>query len=546
MAVGFAHSAAVRSSAYVIPSVRKLISSDRANLPISPGYEPDLVDVLRANGGFSSVIEVSDQACLAYYGDQIGTPEVVVGLWGTSLASAIAPFKADIGDSWWQSFTPNPSLPYGIGYSLRPVDLHYDANGDVTIDFDGVVSLYGEAIKPPPPRGVGGLGLPTPGPVELAAGQAPTDAGGQSLTFAYAAPEMLIASSSGDPSARDLTAVDQIRSRLPHANLTPWVSDLVLWRPIGTITATLHARFSWRPYPSRQSVDVLLELVDATLDVRPGAGDATVFYNGLLATRKSDAEALVAPAAELLLTPTLSLVGRNAGNASVPELPDYDVRVFPVSDASGRQAICAAFDAVPGCVGTIEDVRHFIGDSDYGVIHNEYVVERAIHHQWNIGGFDRSIATIRRTTLQIQRGGNIDNEDADVYGELELNSLDTVALEPHPDLRRDFLLMSGMAEGIADRVVLLSDGTTITPGMADFGPPASVLWGVNVDPRINAAWSSDPAIRQFQQRASLDGVRHLTRPFARVPDAGGATAQYVRVEGISKRFFALGELSSFF
>ena len=504
-------------AANVLPQVRKEIRrppGDRNPLDLS---SPVFVDVRRAVGGFSSVVEVADGYCLRFYAAQVGPIQVVARRWGAALATALQPLLATLSDPWWQSFAPGATEPYGVGYALRPARLRIDGDR-VTIAFDGVLSVYGPPLPSLPPH---------------RPGSRPYDIG------PVVAPTVMSVESSRTESIR-----------VPHdglvfADFALWEAELVPLVRIGAVHASLEGRLASQSHPQQRSVDVLLDLRAAKVTVTPEGGDAKVLYDAFLADREYDLETIVAPGSQLRLTPTISVVGRNAGNTSVPELPDFDVRVFAVGDPDNDQAVCAAFDLVPGCAGTIEDVGYFIGHSDYGVIHNEFTVERVLHHQWNVGGFDRSVGITRRVSIKVKRDGNEHNEDADVYGHLQLDSLETVALEPHADRRTDLLVMGGHAEGIADRVVLVRDGTTLTPSNADLGPPDPVPWAVNLDASVTPVWSSDPELRQFQERATQDGVRHLSRPFARVPEFGGAFTSYVRLEAIAKRFFAVGSLEVF-
>jgi hypothetical protein len=533
----------VTATANVLPRTRKLLSRDIASgLKRFDPNAPDRVDVLRAPGGFSSVVQIANRYCLRFYGAQLDSLEVIARRWGSVLETELQPLRTKLADSWWQSFTPSPEEPYGVGYVLEPLDLHISDGHQVTITFGGTLNLYVHEVRitPPdlgpwdigyaaPPTPFHELAIIQPVPVpDVNPGMNMTAMARESRSSAYGLSAGRTAKHLGD------MIVD------PALRL----AELRVEREIGRVKATLHGHLRWRAHPPQKSVDVLLDLGRATVEIEPETGDANTLYQAFLVDREYQLEPLVAPVSEMQLAPTISLVGRNAANVSVPELPDFDVRVFPVEEADATQAICAAFDVVAGCVGTVEDVRHFIGNSDYGVIDNEYVVERVLHHKWNRGGFDRSVGTHRRVSLRVKRNGEHD-EDADVDGRLLLDTLDTVAIEPHPDQRRDFLLLGGSARGIADRVVLVRDGTTVTPANADLGPPQPVHWAVDLDANLHPVWSSDPELRQFQERAHIDGVRHLSRPFARCPEIGGGSVEYVRTEAIAKRFFVLGSLQIF-
>lgn len=542
------------SVANLVPSVRKHVSQDIAEGFVHVDFfAPGAVDVRRSTGGFSSAVQVAATHCLQLYASQLDTVGVVARRWGSRLQAELEPIRGSLTDSWWQSFAPAPNEPYGIGYVLEPRELRFPSIDQIAITFEGSLALYCREVPFTPPdfvRPNEWLPYPIDLPHRLQTGPRTPDA--DHLGPFTGAPLMADARMSGIREAqlpREYPhPVSLAQDELARATVgDPALQDVPLRveRQFDGVRATLLAGLRWVAHAPQKSVDIYLDLREAKLTLEPEAGDTTTLYESFVVGRIHELEALVAPVGELALAPTISLVGRNAANANVPELPDFDVRVFPVADRSSRQAICAAFDVVPGCVGIIEDVSHFIGGSDYGAIHNEYVVERVLHHKWNRGGFDRSVGISRRVTLRVKRNGQDRDEDALVYGRLELDTLDTVALEADPDLRRDFLLLGGSAQGIADRVVMVSDGTTLTPENADLGPPEPVGWGVNLDPSLHPTWSADPELRQFQRRAHSDGVRHLTRPFARHPQIGGGSVDYVRTEAIKKRFFVLGSLGLF-
>jgi hypothetical protein len=279
--------------------------------------------------------------------------------------------------------------------------------------------------------------------------------------------------------------------------------------------------------------------------VTPESGDARLFYDAFLATKEHNLAAQIAPVAQILLTPTISLAGRNPANSRIDEFTEFDTRVFHVIEHA-RHALCVAFDVVPSCQGIIENVRHFIGGYDYGVVHDEYVVERVVRHKWNEGGFDRSVGLANNVSLKVKRDGRDSTEDAMVFGRLLLNTLDAVELVPHPDLRTDVLSLGGQAQAVPDRVVLV-DGTVLTPDNADLGPVQNTNWAVDISAAISVPSDPDPELRDFQMQAHRDGIRHLARPFSRFPTAFGfPEVQYTRTEAVQKRVFFLGLLPRVF
>src|SRR5262249_32201300 len=150
----------------------------------------------------------------------------------------------------------------------------------------------------------------------------------------------------------------------------------------------------------QKSVDIVADLSAAAITVSPDPGDTTQIYDAILKSQEYLLRALLTPKNEMALTPTISLVGRNPANVPVPEIPDFEVRVFHVA-SQGWQALAAAFDVLPGCRGIIEDVAHFIGGSGYGVIHDEYVLQRVLLHKWAQGGFDRELALSNHVSVKV-------------------------------------------------------------------------------------------------------------------------------------------------
>ncbi|MCB2376963.1 hypothetical protein LGH70_05185 [Hymenobacter sp. BT635] len=541
--------AAVYSST-VRPTARKLVADSWASsLALADRYNPREVHVNRVTGGFNSAVQVAASYCLRSYAERIDADSVsiIARRRGAVLTTALEQLRDELTDPFWATFVPEPTKAYGIGYSPRPVSMSFAEPGSVTILFRADLALLVESRKLNPPGGPvpqfpGGFNPLGPVSATLSA----------NLPAGNPAPVALpVAEAAGDP-----TPVATHPQFLPGAFAGSLVNTVLnpvelevplqVQRVLGTVEVTLKARLRWTAHKPQKSVDILLDLRQAEVTVNPGAGDARALYEELLAPLEPLLASHLAPHADIPLTPTISLIGRNTGFIGVPELPQFEVRVFPVQRGS-RQALCAAFDVVPGCQGIIEDVEHFIGASDYGVIHDEYVVERVIRHKWNQGGFDRSVGVARKVSLRVKRDGRDRDEDAWVYGRLLLDSLDEVALQPHADLRGDLLLLSGQARGVADRVVLTTDGTVLTPENADLGPPEAATWAVNLAASLTLPWEPDAELRDFRQRAHTDGLRHLARPFARFPFTYlMPDVEYVRTEAVLKRMFFLGQLPGVF
>jgi hypothetical protein len=248
---------------------------------------------------------------------------------------------------------------------------------------------------------------------------------------------------------------------------------------------------------------------------------------------------------DLPLTPTVSLVGANQGGAPVPEITDFEVRVFAVFDASGFDpALAVAFDAAPGCHGVTEDVSHFIGPNNgYGVVTDEFLVDRVCHHKWNMGGFDRSIGLQATVQVVVTRNGGQSLEDAVVSGYQELLTLDYAAITTDANARSDCITFGGQARIVPVSVRLLTDGQTLSASQVGLGAPLASRWGVNAVLVVGGGLDADPEIRDFQLKAQRDGVHPIAGPFAFYDSRAPVTVTYARVEGISRHLFFLGRMS---
>jgi hypothetical protein len=451
-------------------------------------------------------------------------------------------------DELWATFTTEPSRVYGVGYHLRPMTMSFEGRDGVRIKYSGQIALLSERPDVRLPEELRPPGIPFPGPVPQIGGEIIPPIGDLRQNL------LLRRTSSFNAGVHERWAGPASSpGMLLNAERIPGLFDtegdeaiLDVQEEFGVIEVTLKARYKSVEHVPQKCVDIFLDLNGANLEILVADGDAKLLYDTFLASLEYRLATQFMPHAAIQLTPTISLVGHNAANVAVSELNDFEVRLFHVGIGS-RQAICAAFDVQPGCKGIVEDVEYFIGWYDYGVIHDEYVVERVMRHKWSQGGFDRSLAIDREVSIRVKRDGKERDEDAIVYGRLLMDSLDVVALEPHADLRGDLLYFSGQARGVADRVVLLTDGTVLTPENADLGPQEAASWAVNVVPSLTVPWEPDPELREFQSRAHTDGIRHLSRPFARFPELSNSPAVgYARTEAILKRVFFLGQLPGVF
>ena len=545
-------SVAILLGSNVIPRARKIAAESWADkLESIDLYDPRDVQVNRVTGGFNSAVQISASYSLRSYAEQIGEVSVIARKRGSRLEPDLAGLQAQITDPWWTTLTLDPKRTYGFGFDLTPTRLVFSDGHLATITLRGTISFMTEAIIIDPVHETGPRfpGKPLPGPLspETLFSQLGSRSSRVSAPMPSPAPlQQTMSSGSGlDGGPFDRGTIGVFPGDVVLETPPEFEMPMRVIHPIGNVEVTLAARYDSTEHVPQRSVDIWMNMDEAEIVVTPEGGDAKLFYDTFLAAKAHDLAGQIAPVAQTPLTPTISLAGRNPANSRIGEFTEFDTRVFHVTEQK-RQALCVAFDTVPGCKGIVEDVRHFIGGQDYGVIHDEYVVERIVRHKWNEGGFDRSIGLANTVSLKVRRDGHDSTEDATVFGRLLLNTLDVVALVPHADLRTDVLSLGGQAQAIADNVVLV-DGTVLTPDNADLGPVQDANWAVDIAATIAVPWNPDPELRDFQAQAHRDGVRHLARPFSRFPTGFGfPEVQYARTEAVQKRVFFLGQLPTVF
>ncbi len=326
-----------------------------------------------------------------------------------------------------------------------------------------------------------------------------------------------------------------------------------LWStPIGGFSAEFRAPLIHQDDPARCRTRVFADLRHATwADSPPVAapggttGDLRRVYDACFANWRDQATALLHAPLDLPLTPTLSLVGQNPYGVAVPEVTDFEVEAFAVNGPSGLQALAVGIDVMPGCHGIVEDVKHFIGPNAYGLISDEIVVSKVFRHKWNLGGFDRALGIISRVQGQVVRDGEQQTEDVEVYGVLDLLSMDTVSIETDSNTRMDDIFLVGQARLTATSVKLLFDDQTATAEEAGLNTPWDLGWGVKCQLTVQGPLDPNAEVREFQIKATRDGGRHITCPFAFFLDNDSRVSPtYTRVYGIAKCILALGRIET--
>jgi hypothetical protein len=524
MAIGTSATSTSYLADNVIPAVNKVGAISVADgLVITDDTNPNRVAVHQASGGFNSVVEIAGKYCQRLFGAQVNPRNILVRFSHEDLQAFIdeqdTPFDTEFLNEL--QVTTNPSLKYAVGLTLTLAGLEFKAPSKVCVQYRGEVDLLHE---------VRDVDVPTDLLDRLrvvAAEELTGDISESGTSEPPPDPDPLSGAFSIDlVNEKVLGMFDDV---VPEPE-----KQLSLVHRIGTIDLTLCCDYVSEPDSFLRRVDVWAELKTAEFDLEVPEGDVKRFYDRFLADTAESLENSIIELAQVHLTPTISLAGRNPSNVGVTEISEFDVSVFHVG-AKPRQAMAAAFDLKPGCNGIVEEVEHFLGDRDYGVISDEYLVERVFKHKWRLGGFDRQLRIDR--TIKVERDGNV--EDATLEGVLRLDSLDYVSIDTDADTRSDYIHVGGSATGIPQRI-RLGDGTIVGPDQVDFGAPQGAPWGVFTALSVKLDLSSDPEIAQFQLRAHLDAYRHVARPFARFPRT--LKIWYTRTEGVTKHIFVLGDL----
>lgn len=318
---------------------------------------------------------------------------------------------------------------------------------------------------------------------------------------------------------------------------------------LGTLDIAISASWHATPNPTLKQLDAFVDLTGAKITITAPPSDAgRMFAAGLFGPSGSQISGFLLHKSEVHVIPTFSLVGKDTFNAGVPEFPHFQASTSVV-EWLGAQALALAFQLNSGCSPAIEDVQHFIGFYDYGVVSDELVVSGLFHHKWSLGGFLRKLPASGK--IQI----TVDNkpEDATVYGALQLTSLDVVQINSDANSGgADYIGIGGNATTSIQSIVL-AGGTVLTAGQSgvDFPPPQNVFWGQKGKPETNAQLPAGGLSKAFVQQAYRDAYRHLVRPFARFPDAAAEGADpvyvnYCRLEAIVHRVYALGTVGEVF
>jgi hypothetical protein len=533
----------------VIPSARVRLEPIGGNYVGRWGvstYSPGSVDPLQVSGGFNSVVELAAvvcrrQAIRAMHPVPLDRSISVVAL-GTLLSAAPAGGRLSQVPAATALLTGQDYRGFRLDLAL--VGLTFADASTVTLTFSAALSFVFQAVSLPkvPTGAVDTHWDPSRVMESLGAALVSTPAPASSQAL-----PRIVSEGRGDAGPTG-------RRRRPVATYgNPILPDESQLQNIlvGSFTAELRAPLIHRDEPNRCTTRVFADLRRAqwseTLPAQPAAGqpanEVLLVHDACFSGWLADVARILQAPLDLPLSPTLSLVGPNAGGAPVPEITDFGVHASAVFDPSGFEpALAVAFDVMPGCHGILEDVRHFIGPNPYGVISDEFVVDSVFRHRWNRGGFDRRFELQAPIQVMVSRNGKQQMEDAVAFGHQDLLTLDHASIVTNSNLRADCIAFGGQARIVATSVRLDADGSTFDAGQVDLGPADPIPWSVQsiVDP--TAAWSTDPQLREFQIEATRDGGQPIAAPFAWITSSNAPAITYARIEGISKYVLFLGSL----
>lgn len=529
----------------------KEVAGGRFGGVIEPAYDPNRVVLQRATGGFNSAIEFAARFCMWHFASRVRLHSISERITVAELGAFLATETANLRDPSVLDLAAdtNSYLGYGLTLELEATDLTFSDPHRICVTFTGQLILNGEtyAIDPGrfPRREKVREPFPDPlGPIERAEGERQgSDLGGGETTFAEEMAPRATAPFVGQQSRAEILdrpwmSFDRSIERAPEGG-RPFL-HLEPIAELGEVTLEVCADYRYNVDFDLKRVHVYADMRGATTTLTtPQSSDGKLFWQQFLTTEEQ-AMMRVGSAPQVPIVPTVSMVGVNPANVTVDEMPDFEARAEHVG-ARPRQALAVLIDAMAGCHGTVEDVQQFIGNNLFGVISDEWIVNRVFKHKWRLGGFLRAIEL--RQTIQIKRAGH--DEDATLHGWMTLETLDIISIETESTARTDAIRLGGSASTRADAVIL-RDGTTVGPDKVDLGPPRPNPWTVFTGPAVNPALAPNPAMRAFQQRAHTDAFRYLARPFAGLPSDGAAPIAYTRTEGVTKQVFFLGSLSSSF
>jgi hypothetical protein len=489
-----------------------------------------------AAGGFAAVVEVSASHCLRVWKEQVPPLRMVARFAPDELRALrdAQPFESATLNGV-ELPDPSTGLRLALSVELVPQELVFaSAQGAprrVCVRYAGTLALFTEQVEPElPPEDAfePGFELPGPGPFVLPPPRARDVRGGREVA----------ARSSGERRARRYavaaTAVPRRRAARRGRELVEDQPELPLGKlaDAGKVTLEICCDYELTLDAPRVRADVHANLATATFAFAAAGADAQRLYPPYL--KPLEPATAATAGSRVKLVPTICPAGRSPSNEIVTELPDVRAVASHVGTAP-LQALVVAFDLKPGCEGTAADVQHFIAGADFGIVADEFVLDRVLRFKWRLGGFVRSLPLAQ--TIQVQRGDTV--EDATLRGQLSVDGLDQVSIETDSNTRTDYVRLGGPATARASDV-LLRDGTVLSPAEVTGAAPKPTRWTVFTGLDTAPSYVSDPLLREFARRAREDAVIHLTRPFTHPSAVPEITSSHAAVAGVTRHVIALG------
>jgi hypothetical protein len=516
-------------------------------------FSPQGVRLDLAAGGFNSIIEFSAGACLRTFGDTLALD--VLDLMGAGdfsqiLKSQTNPFispalnelkAGTIPTSWLGE--KNLSL---VVDDFQPLSLEFQDPHRLLIRYRADIGVGGTPIQAPPAGAIFTLFDPTIYE-EIAKTINVGNSPNQGTTLV---PAVLVLQPNSMPriSARQMGPT-AFAHQDAHGHPSPSGSSNSgnphlgsLTGPFPTVYFEISCNYSFTANDALTRLQVFADLSSATLTVT-GDADIIILYNaGLFGANGLLLKNYVLQKPQVALAPEISLVGIAASNAAVTELPRFDPAVFHVSNPGNTaQALVAVFNLKPGSDGVAEQVQHFIGNYQYGIISDEYLLERLFKYKWRMNGFFRQFPLSQ--SIKVQRNSHLEN--ASLVGYLDLDTLDVVSMEIDSNSGKDVFKFGGSGSVHTDYIELV-DGTKLyspDTSQVNFGDPKTATWvfasAIDIVPVLPTA----PLLRQFQTQAYADAFQYIGRPFSIMP---GAEIGYVRLQAVTNQVYMLGSFIGFY
>lgn len=481
------------------------------------------------SGGFNTVVEFSAGACLERFRRETPSSDHVIPLLEVELQklSSDSPDRTTV-DDLLDAIGAARSAQYHLGIRWKPTSLGFTDAREISVTYEGTLALLEH--MPRQPSGTSAV-------------QRSRQAPGFDANLDHG--DLHQAMMASHPPGKDLASL-----LLAHSWFAEFIAaniwgetrdDLVPRRILGGIRARLRCPYHVRSEPARVRAWVTSDLESATVEIEPVAADIAPLIDEYVVRRTGPGPSMfsyIASVQDIRIVPTLCLVGYDVA-PKVATLPHFEALAFAVSDGS-QQALAVCFDCAPGCKGTIEQVRHFIGDADYGLITDELVVEGLLLHKWRRGGFLRTLVFHNPVTVDMSDGSQ---QTAYLHGVMTLNSLEASRIDIDANREIDHILIGGNAT-VTPEYLHLPDGRRMSASEVGLDEPMETSWSVFTDLELKPSYSSDPQMRAFQVRANLDAYRFVCKPFASLPSDMLVAPQYVRVDGISRRVLFLANFTS--